>query len=257
MIQENYDNIKNWFNDHISYITSVNTDVNIDFELKKEHSLRVSQLVRELGESVNLTDSDLLLAECTALLHDVGQLQKLARVNGDDENLDNAEIGCNLIKENQLLHSLEENEREIILSAVALQDQIKLPKIEDKNQLFFMQLLRDADKLDLYRIATEYYCTNKINPIKDLGLDLSEKQEVSKKVCNKILSEKVVNMDDVVSINDYKLMQMSWIYDMNLKRSFQIINEKAYLRKIYETLPKKDQVIDMYRTLKIFLENKL
>ena len=32
--------------------------------------------------------------------------------------------------------------------------------------------------------------------------------------------------------------------------------EKQFIQKIYETLPKRDQIIDAYRGIKLFVENK-
>jgi len=54
-----------------------------------------------------------------------------------------------------------------------------------------------------------------------------------------------------------KIMQLSWIYDINFKASVEIILNNRYLEKIYSSLPKNDTVIDIYRKIKIFANNKL
>jgi hypothetical protein len=45
-------------------------------------------------------------------------------------------------------------------------------------------------------------------------------------------------------------------FDLNYKFTFRLISEKQYIQKIYETLPKRDQIIDAYRGIKLFVENK-
>jgi len=71
------------------------------------------------------------------------------------------------------------------------------------------------------------------------------------------MAEKVSKREDVVSLNDLKLFQMSWVFDLKHKRSFKVVSENSYIKAIFETLPKNDEVIDMYRNMKIFMENQL
>jgi len=259
VIQENYENIKEWFNNHSISFSGDDAHVQMNIDLKREHSLKTSEIIKDLGQSENLIESDLLLAECIALLHDVGRFTQLAQYGtfSDSKEVNHANMGVTILEEEQILKHLDEEEQNIILKAIGMHNMAKLPKIQDKNLLFFTEILRDADKLDIYRIVSEHYCSKKINPNKMLELDLPEKPDISKKVYNCIIGEKVVNIENVMTLNDFKLMHMSWVYDMHLKRSYQIVNEKSYLKKIFDTLPKTDEVIDMYRNMKIYMENKL
>ncbi|MFA8433129.1 MAG: HD domain-containing protein [Marinifilaceae bacterium] len=259
MIKESYSNIKDWYEGYLTSFNSEDSEVQLNFELKKAHSLRVSELIRDLGENLNLIESDLLLAECIGLLHDVGRFEQLAQYGtlADTPEVNHSEIGISVLEESQVLDHLDEAEKEVILGAIKFHNLDKLPKINDKNLLFFSQLLRDADKLDVFQIVADYYNDNKAQPNKNLEMNLPENLEISKKVYDSIMNEKTVDMKYVATLNDYKLLQMSWIFDLNIKRSFQIVNEKSYLKKIYETMPKRDEVIDMYRNLKIYMENQL
>ena len=51
-------------------------------------------------------------------------------------------------------------------------------------------------------------------------------------------------------------MQLSWVYDLNYRPSFELMMEKRYLEKIYNSMPKNDTVIEIYRKVKVFVENK-
>jgi len=128
--------------------------------------------------------------------------------------------------------------------------------MDEKNRIF-IQLIREADRIDILNIVSKYYSNYKPGSNKRLELELADKPDISKKVFKSIMDEKVVDYKDVLTLNDLKLQQMSWIFDLNLKQSFRIVSEKTYLKLIYDTLPKKDSVIDMYRQMKIFLENEL
>ena len=63
-------------------------------------------------------------------------------------------------------------------------------------------------------------------------------------------------IEDLKSMNDYKLLLISMVFDINFKYTFRIMSEKQYVQKIYEILPKRDQIIDAYRGIKLFVENK-
>ena len=86
--------------------------------------------------------------------------------------------------------------------------------------------------------------------------DLLNNAEVSDKIIKSILACKIAATEDMKSINDYKLMLISMAFDLNFKYTFRIMSEKQYIQKIYETLPKRDQIIDAYRGIKLFVENK-
>ena len=47
------------------------------------------------------------------------------------------------------------------------------------------------------------------------------------------------------------------VFDLNFKPSFELIFEQRFFEKIYNSLPKNDLVIEIYRKIKIYTENKL
>ena len=56
----------------------------------------------------------------------------------------------------------------------------------------------------------------------------------------------MVQMDDIKSLNDFKLLQMGWIYDVNFRRAFQIAKERRYLEKIRRALPEEECVVKVF-----------
>jgi len=51
------------------------------------------------------------------------------------------------------------------------------------------------------------------------------------------MNGKLVQMADVKTLNDFKLLQIGWIYDINFPRAFQIVRENEYLEMIRDALP--------------------
>jgi hypothetical protein len=90
-----------------------------------------------------------------------------------------------------------------------------------------------------------------------LAHNLPVSNEVAPKVAKALKNHKSVLKADVVTTTDFKLLQMGWVFDLNFKRSFQLLSEMQLIKKLYDTLPKNDQIIELYRIIKIYLENQL
>jgi hypothetical protein len=89
-----------------------------------------------------------------------------------------------------------------------------------------------------------------------MTLDLINHVEVSEKIVKSIMAGKTAAVEDMKTMNDYRLLLLSMAFDLNFKYTFRILAEKQFIQKIYETLPKRDQIIDAYRGIKLFVENK-
>lgn len=259
MKQEVYNNIETWFNNYVAGFKSEIEEININLNLKRKHSFRVVELIKDLSQEIDLNETSLILAQISGLLHDIGRFEQLANYGtfSDTEEINHIQLGISTLIENNVLSELSEEESNIIIDSIKYHNELQLPKSIDSQRLPFVKILREADKIDILSIVADYYSNNKQGNNKRLEMELSDKAEISKKVSQSIIDEKLVNFKDVITINDLKLYQMSLIFDLNYKKSFKIISKKTYLKQIFETLPKKDLVIDMYRQMKIYLENQL
>lgn len=259
MIQESYNKIRTWYDSYVSEFSSEDQEIQINIDLIKKHTCQVLENVNELGLSINLDESDLLLIETAALLHDVGRFEQLIQKGTyiDNDDLNHIQFGLDVIEQHEVLKTLEEGEKNLVIDCVRMHDLSVLPKITDERALALVHLLRDADRIDVLRIVSDYYTHKKLQPNKHLDMELKDMPAIAKKICDAILAERVAKRENVETVNDLKLMQMSWVFDMKHKRSFKIVSEKSYIKAIFETLPKRDLVIDMYRNMKIFMENQL
>lgn len=259
MIEESYNKINTWYDSYISAFSSEDNEIQINIDLIKTHASRVVENVRDLGSSSDVEESDLFLVQTAALLHDIGRFVQLVEHGtfADNDNSNHIQIGLNVIEEHNVLNDLEEAEKALIIDCVKMHDLNSLPKISDERSLALIQLLRDADRIDVLRIVSDYYTHKKVHPNRYLDMELKDLPGVAKKISKDIMAGKVANRDHVETLNDLKLLQMSWVFDMKYKRSFKMVSEKSYIKAIFETLPKSDLVIDMYRNMKIFMENQL
>ena len=80
---------------------------------------------------------------------------------------------------------------------------------------------------------------------------------VTTSFCKIIIEGGIPNKSDLVTFHDFIIFQMSWVFDLHFKKSFQILNQKQYIRYLYDSLPKNDSVIEIYRMLRIYIENRI
>ena len=92
---------------------------------------------------------------------------------------------------------------------------------------------------------------------KTLELELPDSDEISEEVLNAILNKKVVLKESLKTLNDFKLLQIGWLFDLNFAYSIQRLYEKKYLEKIFDTLPKNEEVIQIQKIVNEYFEQHI
>lgn len=223
----------------------------------RTHSLRVVSHSNLLAKSVLQNEDDMRIAEAVALFHDLGRASLIAKGTASPTNIqrDHALLSVQIIQKMDFYSMLPVDTQLIIQKSVENHNKLKLPKLDNEQQTLFARLLRDADKLDIFEASYRFFKEKSgVQPI--MTFDLVNSPEVSEKIIKSIMSGKTAAIEDMKTMNDYKLLLISMAFDINFKFTFRLISEKQYVQKIYETLPKRDLIIDAYRGIKLFVENK-
>jgi len=244
------------FEEYFQSLTIDSPENQHKFEDIRAHSLRVVSNSLLLANVVLQTEEEKGLATIIALFHDIG---KASLISQNLEALviqrDHSTISTKIIQQMEFYQSLTADLQLVILKSVENHNKLKLPKLDSEQQTLFARLLRDADKLDIYDSSYRFFKEKYgIQPV--MIMDLSNGIEVSEKIIKNILAGKTAAVEDMKTINDYKLLLLSMAFDLNFKYTFRVMSEKQYIQKIYETLPKRDQIIDVYRGIKLYIENK-
>ncbi len=232
-------------------------DKNID--LKISHTMRVCDLITEIADRLHLDDKACFTARICALFHDIGRYEQFSRWGtfADSESENHGILGAKVIKENDLLEPLRERMRSIVLAVVENHNKLYIDEDLDEDQNFFTRMVRDADKLDIWKVVLEYYTSPPEKRLESIGLGLADTPEVSEEVCRQLLSDTMVKSTRLKTLNDLKLLQMGWIYDLNFIPSFEIAAERDYIGRIFETLPENPVIDEIYRKITSFIQLKL
>ncbi len=253
--EQTIDDLKKWFTTYVQTFASKDIAVRQNIQLKEEHTKLVCKEILHLGHQLELNAGELRLAELTALFHDIGRFEQYARYSTfvDGKSVNHAQLGVKILQEKDVLSQLDNSVRDLILRIIAYHNRAVLPAEENTTCLFFSRLLRDADKLDIWRVVTDYYrqINKKTNTALELGLP--DTIGLSDAVVKDLLAGRIVDIKHLKNLNDLKLLQVGWVYDLNFTPSFQRLNEKGYLDMIRTVLPKTEGVEMIFTAVTSFL----
>ena len=151
-------NLKNWFISYVKTFKYDNNESQQNIDIKREHTERVTEEIINIGKQLGLNDNELNLAEIIALFHDIGRFEQYDRYKtfSDYKSENHAELGIKILKQYDVLDLLDENLQKVILCSIKYHNWPSLPAKETKTCLFYSRLIRDADKLDIWRVVTDY-----------------------------------------------------------------------------------------------------
>ena len=248
-----------WFNTYIDSFKELTDNQKRNFEIKKEHSLRVANISLVLAEKLEFTNDENQIAFLVGLFHDIGRFRQLIEFNtfNDAKSVDHAEYAVKILQEASFFDKIDMVKKSIILLAIQNHNKFIIQDGLSEDVLTFAKLIRDADKLDIYKVLTEYYLNRNSVPNHTLTWELPKGTQITPAVAKEVLAGKLVSKKNIVSDIDVKILQMSWVYDLNFRASFEYVLKKRFLESIYNTLPKNDLVIEIYRKIKVFSENQI
>ena len=258
--------MKNWvntsklmFEEYIGSFSDLPEEFIKNFSIKRDHSIRVASISNEIAQNQKFSQDECKLAYFIGIFHDIGRFKQLLEFNtfNDSKSVNHAEYSIDVLKEHKFLQKLHCENEEIVFAAILNHNKLNIENGLSSNQLKFAKLIRDADKLDILDVLSDYYSRIKGEPNHTLTWELPQSSKISEKVFQQIRRGELVSKNNVENQADVKLMQLSWVYDFNFRISYELLLKNRYLEKIYNSLPKNDRVIEVYRNIKIFVENKI
>lgn len=147
--------LKNWFVNHVRSFADPDPGIQQNIDLKNVHSRCVARESVRLGKKLGLRNGELRLAEIIGLLHDVGRFEQYARFRTfvDRISVNHAELGVRILTAAGILDVIRPDIRNVILKSVAWHNRPSLPDHETETILDHAKLLRDADKLDIWKVV--------------------------------------------------------------------------------------------------------
>lgn len=209
-------------------ITSFNSYVKrYDLKIKElmekyHHTFRVMENIKELAKSVNLNEDDIYLACVIAIYHDIARFKQFSEYSTfyDEKSFDHGLIGKEILEEENLLHSFNEEDKNIILNSVLYHNKLDIPYVNERTNLF-MELIREADRLDI---------------IKEQGLTISEEYSLNQDIVKSIYKKEIGNRKDKKVDDDRILIMISWILLFKFPYAYKFIKENNIVENKFNLL---------------------
>jgi len=244
MKEKELQGLKDWFDMYVQTFKAAGYGGLDNIILKEKHSRRVSREAVELGRELGVDSEALYLIEVVGLLHDVGRFEQFVRYGTfvDAKSVNHAEFGVEILIKGGILDRLSSIERDIILCAILHHSRLDLPEDEKENCLFHLKLLRDADKLDIWKVMIDYYSHKDEVPNGAVGLGLPDTEGFSFEILNDLQEGKTIRSSTLKNQNDFKLLQIGWLYGINFPCAVKRVLERGYIESIRSFLPENDEI---------------
>jgi hypothetical protein len=259
MKRDDLNTLKAWFSEYCGSFSSDLEEDQKNYDVKRKHTDDVCSNMLAIAEDLELDDERTMLAEAVALFHDVGRFPQYQQFKTfqDSVSVNHGALGAKVLIESSALRGLPKEEQDLIVRAVTLHNVLAIPGELDRNLLQYVKMIRDADKLDIWRVFLEYYAQPKSDQATAVGLGLPDTPEYSPEILTDLHQRKLVLLSSLKTLTDFKLLQLAWIFDLNFPASFRIVAQRSYIDRFALTLPKTDDIADAVDAVREYLNEKL
>lgn len=260
MERNQLEQFRRWFDQYSRRFFGDDEYVNANLRLKQVHTVRTCEEIVRLARELALDDNETRIAELTALFHDIGRFSQFAqyRTYNDSLSIDHGQRGVQVLREEGILESLGAEQQQWVETAVALHGRRALPSAMKGRALLFTKLIRDADKIDIFRIVTEHYkryCQDPDNF--SLEVELPDEPHYCPEVLEAVQNEETVDWTKLRTLTDAKLCQLGWVYDLNFTASLHRIDQCGYLAELMGFLPQDDAIQRLCRKIRADVASRL
>ena len=249
-----YTHLKVWFDDYISGFERLYPQCRAKFDLKREHSHMVARETSVIAEGSGLEPRDRTLAKVIGLLHDIGRFPQAAHFTTFDDriSIDHGALGVSILYDNNVLARLNPSDQIVVETAVLHHNKHQLPKLENDRCYLFSKLIRDADKLDIFRVIRDNYNAAADEEESHLpgGTDISEK------VLSDVTNKAIVRHVDIRSRIDRVFFWVAWLFDINFATTLRHIIDRGYYDMLRSMLPETGNIKKALDTVDIYLQKR-
>lgn len=198
--------------------------------LKVKHILRVVENSKFIAQELKLSEEQIRLAELIGIFHDIGRFEQVRlydTFSDKDTGLDHAAYSLKVLYEDGLINKFLDTEEydDIIKKAVFNHNKATIDSSVEGEALLFSKIIRDADKLDIYRVINE-------EAMEDIfWYKEFEKLKMSDGLMEKFINYRFIKYKDVKNNADLIYVFYGYIYDFNFSSCFKLVQSNKYLDK--------------------------
>ena len=215
-----------------------NYDMNeYKISMKYYHTFRVEKICGEIAILLGLDQEKINLAKLIGLLHDIARFEQYTIYGTYDDisSIDHGDLAVEILKKDDYIRKYINTDEydEIILKAIKYHNKYSIGDDVDEEEKLFCEIIRDADKLDIFHIkANENFVSQK---------EEIEKEVITKETFEQFVKKEVVDRKNVKNNLDRIIVLIAFIYDFNFMESYRIVKENNYIDKVIDLFKFKEQ----------------
>lgn len=215
--------------------------------LKMEHTLRVLAKAWQITAGLHkaeLSGTRLAWAGLrrsallASLFHDMGRFEQFSRFGtfSDALSVNHGILGAQALTKSQLLRHEPVALRRLVKAAVLLHNRQEIPQSLKGDCLFVLNIVRDADKLDILRVMSGFLGIG-CEPDDTILLHLKDDPNaISPSFASFNAMHEPLAYSSMRYVNDFRIILLGWLGQMNFPQSCAIALEEGYALSIADGL---------------------
>lgn len=274
----NREHIKKTFQEYTDRYDSTNPKI----KLKIDHTYRVADLCEQIAQSLELSAAEVDLAWLSGMLHDVGRFEQLRRYNtfSDAQSIDHARFAVELLYDEGLIADYvpEISTTELVADArtwrsmgganesptaqsedMPLSDILQTLRIAigehsayriqkglDERTRMFCQILRDADKVDIFRVI----CDTPMEEVYGFQTKDILRSAITPEVMQAFYEHHAVLRKLKKCPADYIVAHGSLTFELVYPESLRIAKEQGYLKQMMSFQSENPDTAEIFEDLR-------
>ncbi len=212
---------------------------------KVVHTIHVAEICKKIAVSLGMSGDDIDLAWFLGLLRDIGRFEQARRYATfvDADSVDHAEFGADLLFGEKFIKAfptdaLPQEELELLETAIRLHNKLTLPDGLDSRTHCFCDLIRDADKVDIFRVMVEH--TRKQRSSSGSGPFLGT-EVAGDAVMAYVYRHRCVSKEAVKNRFEGRIFLCCMAFEMVFPESRRIVREQGCLSRLLDEFDENGQ----------------
>lgn len=210
--------------------------------MKLSHSIHVADLAGKLAKRLELEEEQVTFCKVLGLLHDIGRFIQYTKTNSYSDlktQFDHAMYSVEyLFIENHIEeYGIPKKYYTLLEKAIENHNKLEIDKNLTKEEKFYVQFIRDVDKIDIFRQEATSY-------------EWQYKEAATKKVLNTFLKHQLIKDKDVSNKSDAILMQLAYVYDINFLESIELLKDTDNLDLYLSVIEVDKNLEEEFETIK-------
>ena len=231
-----------WMKNYMKSFYTDDEEVQRGILIKENHTGYVTSNCVELAKHLKLNRHDVEFAEIIGLFHDVGRFRQYSiyKTFNDADSEDHADLAIKVIDELDFFKKLSAEDFEIVKFAIQQHNKKEIAPSDDEKKILFAKIIRDADKLDIYRVLEPFFAQENADKMPNF-IKGAQIADISDDFVEHFAKGEQADYREIRTNGDRKIVRLMWIYNVNFAWTLKKIVERGFIEKIIENLPRNEK----------------